>query len=232
MWFGILTPGAHPSRRKPTAEATVFAWTPSDRRRIDGPLAVVHGGLRVVRRQFYEDGLAASPPRCFVCLEPCVVPDVEALDEPQELGPPADEDDRDREEPGRPDREPWTGGRDRPARPEELGAADAAVLALVHLGDLSGPVDTPLDEEALILFPEIRTAFSTPLEAVPTALALFASSALAPEPSVCEACGCSLPGDVRVRDGYEAREGLVPRAGPRARARPRRGGGHGRRRAA
>jgi len=50
MWLAILTPGAHPSRLKPTPEATVFAWTPDDRRRIDGPFAAVHGGLRVTRR--------------------------------------------------------------------------------------------------------------------------------------------------------------------------------------
>lgn len=230
MWFGILTPGAHPSRRKPTAEATVFAWTPSDRRKIDGPFAVIHGGLRVVRRQFSEQGLEASRPRCFVCLEPCPVPDIEALDEPEDLGPSTEDRDPGGSKHG--DGEPWAGGRGRPARPEELGATDPALLAFVHLADLTGPADTPLDEEVLILLPEVRVVFATPLDAVPTALALFASSTLAPEPSVCEACGCSLPGDVRIRDAYEAREGLVPRPGALARGRARRGGGHGRRRAA
>ncbi len=245
MWFGILTPGAHPSRRKPTAEATVFAWTPADRRRIDGPLAVVHGGLRVVRRQFYEEGLAANPPRCFVCLDLCPVPDVEALDGPQELDDPRGTDASGGErDPGDatggldpadvedPDRNPWAGGRTRPARPEELGTTDPALLAYVHLADLSGPADTPLDEEALILFPEVRLAFATPLDAVPTALAFVASSEFAPPPSVCDGCGCSLPGDVRIRDAYEARGGLEPRAGTASRVRSRRGGGHGRRRAA
>lgn len=239
MWFGILTPGAHPSRPQPTAEATVFAWTPSDRRRIEGPLPVIHGGLRVVRRQFYESGLTSSPPRCFVCLEPCPVPDVDALevpDEPEdpfdtggELAPDDQPDGAGGEELGE---SPWTGGRTRPARPEELGTADPALLAYVHLADLTGPEDTPLDEEALILFPEVRLAFATPLDAVPTALAFVASSEVGPAPSVCDGCGCSLPGDVRTRDAYEAREGLEPRAGTVSRVRPRRGGGHGRRRAA
>ncbi|MBA2348638.1 MAG: hypothetical protein H0V81_10125 [Solirubrobacterales bacterium] len=231
MWFGILTPGAHPSRRKPTAEATVFAWTPDGRHRIDGPLAAVHGGLRVVRRQFYEEGLAASPPRCFVCLEPCPVPDLEALDEPREPEDP-DGDHPDATEGAGPDGGLWVGGRSRPARPEELDATGAALFANVHLAGLDGPAETPLDEEALILFPELSLAFATPLDAVPTALAFVASSELAPPPSVCDACGCSLPGDVRIRDAYEAREGLEPRAGKISRTRRQRGGGHGRRRAA
>lgn len=251
MWFAILTPGAHPSRRKPTAEATVFAWTPDGRHRIDGPFPAIHGGLRVVRRQFHDQRLTPSPPRCFVCLEPCPVPDPGELEEPQELedvgehpdGSGAAGEDGSPDGAGRAEGSgtvrdahegdgPWSGGRSRPARPEELDATGPALLAYVHLADLDGPADTPLDEEALILFPEVRLAFATPLEAVPTALAFVASSELAPPPSICEACGCSLPGDIRTRDDYEAREGLVPRAGRTSRARSRRGGGYGRHRAA
>ena len=79
MWLGILTPGAHPSRPISIAEATVFAWTPEGRHRIDGPFAMVHGGLRTLRRTFHGQGLVACPPRCFVCLEPCPMPDTDEV---------------------------------------------------------------------------------------------------------------------------------------------------------
>ena len=62
MWFGILTPGAHPSRRHPTRESTVLCWTAPDRRRIEGPAWAVQGGMRVMRR---------------LLREACAVPDAE-----------------------------------------------------------------------------------------------------------------------------------------------------------
>lgn len=189
MWFGILTPGAHPSRRTPTDTATVFAWTPDDRRRIDGPLAVVHGGLRVVRRSFFDEGLVACPPRCFVCLAPCAVPDPAVVGEP---------------EPSEPEDENGAIPRGE-ALPGVVDVNDA-FLAYVWLDELTGPQDTPLDEEVLVALPEVELALLVPLERVPETLALVYAAGIALPRPRCTDCGSLLPGDKRTRDMFEARE--------------------------
>ena len=195
MWFGILTPGVHPSRPIATEEATVLCWTPQDRRKIDGPFPAVHGGLRVLRRMFHEEGLASCAPRCFVCLRACPVPDadelraVEGVAESQELASAAS-------------RAPL------PA---------TAALAFVHLADLNGSADPPLDEEALVVVPDSRVAVLTALDRVADTLGLVGGAAPDdPSPS-CSRCGTVLPGSDAQR---------TVREGRRSRRRTR---GHGRR---
>lgn len=204
MWFAILTPGSHPSRPVPTQdESTVMGWTARDRRRIDGPAAVVHGGLRVLRAGLHVDGTRAAPPRCFVCRAPCAVPDPDEIrSAPESLGDPA-------------------------AAPSDTvpfpAPCDTAMLAFVHLEPLHGSEDPPLDEEALLVMPDHRLAMPLPLELVPGALELLAPLVAHAPPPVCSECGTVLPGSAEQRDAVEAREGLRRRA---RRARPdRRAGG-------
>ena len=196
MWFGILTPGAHPSRPTATREATVLCWTPQDRRKIDGPFAVVHGGLRVLRRIFYDQGLASCAPRCFVCLRACPVPDADDLRAGQDVA-----------------EAPAFASAVSPAPPPARAA-----LAFVHLADLDGPADPPLDEEALVVVPGAPLAVLTALDRVADTLALLERAAPGEPPPSCSRCGTMLPGSDAQRRAWEAR---------RSRRRPQRG--HGRR---
>jgi len=183
MWFGILTPGAHPSRRIAIPEATVLCWTPQDRRKIDGPFLAVHGGLRVLRRMFYDQGLASCAPRCFVCLRACPVPDADELRAVEDIAEP-----------------PPFASVARSAPPPAT-----AVLAFVHLGDLDSPADPPLDEEALIVVPGGPLAVLTALDRVADTLALMeGASPDEPSPS-CSRCGTVLPGSDAQRTAREAR---------------------------
>ncbi len=202
MWFGILTPGAHPSRPSATPEATVLCWTPGDRRRIDGPFAAVHGGLRVLRRQFHDERLEAAAPRCFVCRMEILVPDVEELGPITELA----------------DDGPPVGSPERSATPRPLPPA-RALLAHVHLAALEGPDDPPLDEEVLLTVAGTPLALLVPLDCVPHTLALMDRVEL-PEPARCLGCGTVLPGGSAQRAAEEARH--ARRLRPR-----RRRGGHG-----
>jgi hypothetical protein len=185
MWFGILTPGAHPSRRRPTRDdATVLGWTAADRRRIDGPAAELHGGLRVVRRLLHANGLDPAPPRCFVCLEPCGVPDAEA-------------------ERARPDVLRTPPGTHLPS--PETGANLRAVLAFVHLADLAGDEDPSLEEEALIALPQQVFSLLVPLAVLPGAIGLLPKVLAGEPPPRCLRCGTLLPGGVDQRNRVEAR---------------------------
>lgn len=188
MWFGILTPGAHPSRRTATTEATVFCWSRDDRRRIDGPFAMVHGGLRVTRRLFHDQGLADCPPRCFVCREPCVVPRVDDLRVRADI----------LEAPS--------------FSPEGASPPDGAFLAWAHLADLEGPLDTPLDEETVLVVPHLPLAVRVPLECVPVALGFMARTVADAPPARCEGCGLRLPGSDAQRATHEARAARRPAA--------------------
>jgi hypothetical protein len=147
MWFGILTPGAHPSRPVPTVDdATVFCWTPRERVRIDGPAFALHGGLRTLRRS-HQETAAGLLPRCFACREPCRVPDADALradeDVPTYAGRPGD--------PGVPRDEYEAIAALADAMDRGASAPRRAVLAFAHLEDLAGAEDPPLDEEALVV---------------------------------------------------------------------------------
>lgn len=172
MWFAILTPGAHPSRPDAGSEATVFAWTPDDRRNISGPFAAVHGGLRVTRRLFHDAGLEARPPRCFLCLRGAPLPDVDELR--GEVEPPPE-----------------------PSEPRAVPPASAparALLAWVHLADLDGPDDTPLDEEALVVVRGTTLAVFTELDCVPRMLELMGQAVGDAPPPRCTRCDAVLPG--------------------------------------
>jgi len=207
MWFAILTPGSHPSRPVPTHESTVLCWTVRDRRRIDGPAAAVHGGLRVLRAGFHVDGTSAAPPRCFVCRLPCAVPDPDEIrSAPDDLGDLAG---------------PTVDAL------SSCAARDTAMLAYVHLDPLRGCEDPPLDEEALLVMPDHRLAMLLALDLVPGVLELLAPVVADTPLPVCPGCGTVLPGSAEQRDAVEAREGLRRRA---RRARPDRRAG--RRRAA
>ena len=195
MWFGILTPGAHPSRSIATREATVLCWTPQDRRKIDGPFPAVHGGLRVLRRLFHDEGIAPCAPRCFVCLRACPVPDADELRAVEEVA-----------------EAPAFASAGSPAP-----SPGRATLAFVHLADLDGPADPPLDEEALVVVPGGSLAVLTALDRVADTLALLGGAPPdEPSPS-CSRCGTVLPGSDPQRTAWEAR---------RSRRRTR---GHGRR---
>ncbi len=203
MWFGVLTPGAHPSRPTATDESTVFCWTAGDRRKIDGPFRAVHGGLRVTRRALHDAGLEPAPPRCFVCLEPVGVrdPDVlrtEAMRLPEGCGPP----------------------------PLSVTAGAPATLALVHLHPLAGDEDPSPEEEALVVLPQAVFRLVVPLGMLPEALGVVATVAADEPPPACARCGTILPGSAEQRRRVEAR--LEPRAVRRERARRERRG-HGRR---
>lgn len=195
MWFGILTPDAHASRPTATPEATVLCWTPEDRRRIDGPFAMVHGGLRVARRLFDDEGLASCAPRCFVCREPCAVPAVERpgvregmLEVPSFSAH----------------------GASPPAR---------AFLAWAHLADRDGPADTPLDEEAVLVVPHLPLAVRVPLTCVPAALGPMARAVADAPPPTCVGCGLTLPGSDAQRAAHEARAARRPPARRRSHGR-------------
>lgn len=169
MWFAILTPGSHPSRPVPTHESTVFCWTVRDRRRIDGPAAAVHGGLRVLRRRLHLDGTPAAPPRCFACRAPCAVPDSDQIrGAPDDFGDLAD------------------------AAPS-CAARDTAMLAYVHLQPLHGAEDPPLDEETLLVMPDHRFAVRVPLALVPGALELLEPVVTDAPLPVCPGCDTILP---------------------------------------
>ncbi|UTI65537.1 hypothetical protein NBH00_04810 [Paraconexibacter antarcticus] len=193
MWFGILTPGAHPSRPVPTVDdATVFCWTPRERARIDGPAFAVHGGLRTLRRS-HQEAAAGLPPRCFACREPCLVPDADALRAdgavPTYAGRPGD--------PGGPREEHEAIAALADAMDRGPAAPRRAVLAFVHLEDLAGTADPPVDEEALVVIPERRVALFVPLFAVPELLTLAARvPPTGPPGPECERCGRLLPGSV------------------------------------
>lgn len=137
----------------------MFCWSRDDRRRIDGPFEMVHGGLRVTRRLFHEQGLASCPPRCFVCREPCAVPPVEdsrMRDDVLEAPPFS------------------AAGAVSPTRP---------FLAWAHLEDLDGPADTALGEATVLVVPNLPLAVRVPLECVPVALGVLAQTvADAPPP--------------------------------------------------
>lgn len=200
MWLGILTPGAHPSRPMSIAEATVFAWTPEGRHRIDGPFAMVHGGLRTLRRTFHGQGLVACPPRCFVCLEPCPVPDtdeVRAFDGMTDSSGAA------------------PGGLPTPRDPA------AAVLAFVHLADLDGPGETPLDEEVIVVLAGAPLAVLVPLECVPRMILLLAVATGDGSAPACTDCGLALPGSDAQRAANEA-GATARRPAPSRRVRGRR----------
>ena len=193
MWFGILTPGAHPSRPVPTVDdATVFCWTPRERVRIDGPAFALHGGLRTLRRS-HQEIAAGLLPRCFACREPCRVPDADALradeDVPTYAGRPGD--------PGVPRDEYEAIAALADAMDRGASAPRRAVLAFAHLEDLAGAEDPPLDEEALVVIPDRRVALFVPLFGVPELLALAARvPQTGPPGPECERCGRLLPGSV------------------------------------
>lgn len=172
MWFAILTPGAHPSCPDAGSEATIFAWTPEDRRSVQGPFAAVHGGLRVTRRKFHDEGLEARPPRCFLCLRGARLPDVDALR--REVEPPPQP----------------SGSR---AAPRAIAPA-RALLAWVHLADLHGPDETPLDEEALVVVPGTTLALFTELDCIPRTLELVGQAVGDAPPPRCTRCDAVLPG--------------------------------------
>lgn len=200
MWFGILTPGAHPSRRHPTRESTVLCWTAPDRRRIEGPAWAVQGGMRVMRRLLREEGLASAPPRCFVCREPCAVPDAEqALARPTARLP--------------------EGSAPPPLDP---AARHPAMLAFVHLAELEGSDDPSLEEDALVVVPGQSFAMAMALAFVPEALGALAMLTADDPPPACGACGTLLPGGADQRARAESR--AAPRARRRREHRP-----HGRR---
>lgn len=203
MWFGILTPGAHPSRPVLTLdESTVFCWTARDRRRIDGPAWAVQGGLRVTRRLLHDAGLPSAPPRCFVCRAPCPVPDAAeararpgVLRLPSGLAPP----------------------------PLDAGTREPALLALVHLADLEGPEDpATLEEEALVVLPGQDFTLMVALALLPESLGALRTLTAEDPPPACSRCGNHLPGSAQQRERSEAREAT--------RQRPRRHrSAHGRR---
>ena len=204
MWFGLLTPGAHPARPAPTPEATVMCWTPRDRRKIDGPFAAAHGGMRVLRRQFHDQGLTPSAPRCFVCRQEWELPDP-ALRAVLPFEAPAPE-----------DLEP-AGGDEAMAGPRRT-----ALLACVHLDPLAGAAETSLHEEVLVAVPGTPLALYLPLARVPELLDMLLHVVPDDPPPCCDRCGAVLPGGKEQRRVDEA---LHARAA--AARRPRRG--HGRR---
>ncbi len=191
MWFGLLTPGAHPSRAVPSDEATVFRWTQADRGRIDGPFDAVQGGLRVTRRLLHEAGIPHAPPRCFVCRTALVVPDAEALrEDPRVLRLP-------------PDRWP---------PPLPAASADPACFALVHLRDLVGAEDPRLDEEeALVVLPRpLHFRLVVPFLALPEALGVVRSVAATEAPPRCPTCATVLPGSAEQRTRAEGGAAVRP----------------------
>lgn len=188
MWFGILTPGAHPSRPTLTLdESTVLCWTPRDRRKIDGPAWAVQGGLRVTRRLLHDAGLPPAAPRCFVCRAPCDVPDAEeARARPSVLRLPP-------------------GSAPPPLDPD---AREPALLAFVHLADLRPGQEDPatLEEEALVVLPGQDFTLMVALALLPESLgALRTLTAEDPHPA-CGRCGTVLPGSAQQRKRSEARE--------------------------
>lgn len=184
MWFAILTPGAHPSRRRPSSDATVFSWTDGDRRRIDGPAWAVQGGLRVTRRLLREAGLPPAPPRCFVCRARVGVPDVAAerarpgvLRLPEGVAPP----------------------------PPDPATRAPALLAFVHLHDLAGDEDPTLEEEALLVLLEQDFTLVAPLAILPACLGALRELVDGEPRAGCGACGTVLPGSADQRARVEAR---------------------------
>ncbi|WP_354701000.1 hypothetical protein DSM112329_01297 [Paraconexibacter sp. AEG42_29] len=214
MWFGILTPGAHASRPTPTVdEVTIYAWTRDGRARIDGPAYALHGGLRVLRRQFHEqEGGRSSPPRCFVCREPIPVPaPAEARADAIDTGP----------------------GQAPPSLDEIDDAAHSAAaalaggtasLVLVHLDDLpaDGTDPSPLEEEALVVLPGQPAALLVPLLALPPVLEIAEAALQADAPVPCERCGTVLPAGSRERDAANRQDRRA--AARRSRSPARRGG--------
>lgn len=187
MWLGILTPGAHPSRPEPVAEATVFGWSARDRRRFDGPLDPVHGGVRVMRRQFHLTGVAPAPPRCFACRRPVPLPDLAAATAKRPVPALHGLDDAFPAAPGR------------------------ATFALVHVGALRGREDPPLDEPAVLAAPGAPFALPLPLASLPHALRVLELALRDQPPPPCAGCGVELPGSAEQRDALPltgARPGL------------------------
>lgn len=212
MWIGILTPGAHPSRPVATVgDVTLYAWTARARMRIDGPAAAVDAGVRALREQAAAAGDRTTPPRCFVCREPCAVPDGAAAR--------ADAIDADP-------------GADTDLPPLEIRRAAAleaaaqvrggeATLVFVEVADVT-PAGDPGAEEALVVLPAHHAALLVPLAALPSVLPVAEALAGDADPLTCARCGVVLPAGRSERDAADR----VPRrrAGTGRSAAPRRGG--------
>lgn len=180
MWIGLLTEGAHPARPADDhGVATLLAWGPRERARVDGPQAALVAGVRGMRAQGPASVGRACEPRCFACRAPYLIPDpdlVRAREDIQELGERTRDDDAD----------------PRGAVASEGAVYDVppqAVFALVHVED-----GTPVgrEGEALVCIPGSPVLSLIPFDC----LAEFAGilGQLGVPLSHCDGCGTLAPG--------------------------------------
>jgi hypothetical protein len=185
MWIGLLTAGAHPSRPAAVEHlATLFAWGPQTRARVDGPQGGIPDGIRALRRSARDDIGTLCRPRCFSCRRPYPLPDAGEIRAQQDIVDLADGLDADDPDVAGPDDE---GAGPRPARAPRT----KAVFALVHVEDHAPEGD---EGEALVLVPSTMLALLAPFDAVGLFADLIGKAfGDVPLPG-CDGCGEPVPG--------------------------------------
>ncbi len=186
MWIGLLTAGAHPARPAANAHlATLFAWGPRTRARVDGPQAALPDGIRALRRSAPDEVGTLCRPRCFTCREPYPLPDpleIRAQQDAADLGDPDATDGPD---------DPGADAEARRLAGGRTPAPGAAVFALVHIADEAPEGD---EGEALVLVPSTMLALLVPFDALGIFSGLVADAFGALALPECGVCASAVPG--------------------------------------